>query len=361
MDSPNNDADDNVYRYLDDYCPSPLNHPPVVPPPSPNLINAANNDNNNGDNGHNADFDFDIDDIINFAMDPDDNAEGGGELGTNGPSADAGPSFIKEQWFRCVPDDTLDCRRCMVASEIYDSGNGLYDMRLAVHTVAGNIDHLIFDAEATDFEVNSGVETFQMNVDGRSLEQLNVSLAEYAIQIDSNGLIIVLDSFIAIYNRILEKHIVWNQGGSSSSQSSDSNEDNTDMDTEGPGESSGNANPNNIAAAARQRPSVGIQRERTANMGIADLAPYFHMKAEDASKMLNICPTTLKILCRKLELGRWPHRKVKSIDNRIRKLRKQMREKAEARDMHAIANLQEEIEKEEEKKRRLYEHLTRPR
>lgn len=100
---------------------------------------------------------------------------------------------------------------------------------------------------------------------------------------------------------------------------------------ESQGESSSNPRP----ATRNSRPNVGIQvsffsvqiwislnhiililcaseqRERTANMTIADLVPYFHLKAEEASQQLNICPTTLKILCRKLKLGRWPFRKVR--------------------------------------------------
>ena len=40
------------------------------------------------------------------------------------------------------------------------------------------------------------------------------------------------------------------------------------------------------------------------------LSRFFHMPINEASKVLGICSTSLKKICRKHGLVRWPHRKV---------------------------------------------------
>eukprot|EP00741_Cyanophora_paradoxa_P023734 tig00021616_g22925.t1 len=60
--------------------------------------------------------------------------------------------------------------------------------------------------------------------------------------------------------------------------------------------------------AKREEPSVDV------------LAQYFHLPINEAAKRLSMCCTSLKKLCRKHGIKRWPHRKIKSLDKAIAKL-----------------------------------------
>merc|ERR1712137_503794 len=48
-----------------------------------------------------------------------------------------------------------------------------------------------------------------------------------------------------------------------------------------------------------------------------DLAKFYHLPINDAAEKLGICSTLLKKLCRKNGISRWPHRKVKSVEQLI--------------------------------------------
>lgn len=53
---------------------------------------------------------------------------------------------------------------------------------------------------------------------------------------------------------------------------------------------------------------------------LAELSPYFHLPINDAATQLGICSTALKKICRSIGVKRWPHRKIKSLDNMIESL-----------------------------------------
>ncbi|GAX85823.1 hypothetical protein CEUSTIGMA_g13238.t1 [Chlamydomonas eustigma] len=59
--------------------------------------------------------------------------------------------------------------------------------------------------------------------------------------------------------------------------------------------------------------------QRTNDRSMEVLSQYFSLPINDASKALGICSTSLKKICRKLGLLRWPYRKVKSMDNKLAK------------------------------------------
>lgn len=48
-----------------------------------------------------------------------------------------------------------------------------------------------------------------------------------------------------------------------------------------------------------------------------NLSKYFHLSLNDAAGAMGICPTQLKKICRNQGIERWPHRKIKSIDELI--------------------------------------------
>eukprot|EP01096_Ripella_sp_DP13-Kostka_P006986 TRINITY_DN252_c0_g1_i4.p1 TRINITY_DN252_c0_g1~~TRINITY_DN252_c0_g1_i4.p1 ORF type:complete len:418 (-),score=250.33 TRINITY_DN252_c0_g1_i4:128-1381(-) len=55
----------------------------------------------------------------------------------------------------------------------------------------------------------------------------------------------------------------------------------------------------------------------TDSLSFDQLAKLFHMPLSDAAKEIGICCTALKKACRKNNITRWPHRKVKSLDRMI--------------------------------------------
>lgn len=50
------------------------------------------------------------------------------------------------------------------------------------------------------------------------------------------------------------------------------------------------------------------------------LSTYFHLPINDACKALGICSTSLKKICRRHGVVRWPHRKVKSMESKLAKV-----------------------------------------
>ncbi|XP_028795270.1 protein RKD5 isoform X2 [Neltuma alba] len=59
-----------------------------------------------------------------------------------------------------------------------------------------------------------------------------------------------------------------------------------------------------------------------ASIGLADLVKYFDVPIVEASRNLKVGLTVLKRKCREFGIPRWPHRKIKSLDNLIHDLQK---------------------------------------
>eukprot|EP00736_Rhodelphis_marinus_P004770 Rmarinus@m.12275 len=59
----------------------------------------------------------------------------------------------------------------------------------------------------------------------------------------------------------------------------------------------------------------------TSNVTIQDLSAYFHLPINDAAKSMGVCTTSLKKICRRCGISRWPHRKIKSLNAAIEKLK----------------------------------------
>lgn len=77
---------------------------------------------------------------------------------------------------------------------------------------------------------------------------------------------------------------------------------------------------------------------RAKSLTVEELLPYFDLPIEKASNELRICVTTLKKICRKLGIRKWPHRSFNALNRRIKTLE----------EMKKSSNLQniEEINKE---------------
>ncbi|KAK7253022.1 hypothetical protein RIF29_37402 [Crotalaria pallida] len=63
--------------------------------------------------------------------------------------------------------------------------------------------------------------------------------------------------------------------------------------------------------------------DHIAKITLPDLAKYFDMPIVEASKNLNVGLTVLKRKCREFGIRRWPHRKLKSLDNLIHDLQEE--------------------------------------
>mmetsp|Transcript_32713 Transcript_32713/g.73518 ORF Transcript_32713/g.73518 Transcript_32713/m.73518 type:complete len:367 (-) Transcript_32713:609-1709(-) len=60
--------------------------------------------------------------------------------------------------------------------------------------------------------------------------------------------------------------------------------------------------------------------QRTVDLTMQELSKYFKMPEKAVAKELGICLTSLKKVCRQNGINRWPYRKIKSLDKKLRKL-----------------------------------------
>ncbi|XP_078178573.1 uncharacterized protein LOC144572771 [Carex rostrata] len=113
-----------------------------------------------------------------------------------------------------------------------------------------------------------------------------------------------------------------------------------------------------VDPAATNRRSSGnqlaLQRQRTANMGLPELAHYLHLPIAEAAKQLGVCSTALKHVCRRNGLQRWPSRQIQALDRQIAKWEKDM---SQAQRLTTMLNIKERIEKLERKKAAIYEKV----
>ncbi|EKX38944.1 hypothetical protein GUITHDRAFT_115050 [Guillardia theta CCMP2712] len=57
-------------------------------------------------------------------------------------------------------------------------------------------------------------------------------------------------------------------------------------------------------------------KPRTLDLSMETMSSYFHMPLDEAAKKLGIASTTLKLICRKLGVPRWPYRNVQKEQRR---------------------------------------------
>ncbi|XP_072978472.1 uncharacterized protein [Typha angustifolia] len=163
---------------------------------------------------------------------------------------------------------------------------------------------------------------------------------------------------------------VWEaEGGSSSSSMREANVDSVirflpqttnTMQVANDGASQFLSQMNNATQASHSPPSVGkrswlaIQRERTANMGLSELASYLHLPMTEAAKELKLCSTALKHVCRRNGMPRWPSRQINAIDRQITRLQGELVRGSRRGGLFAI---KDEIERLQARRARLYEGL----
>ncbi|GLJ32146.1 hypothetical protein SUGI_0647240 [Cryptomeria japonica] len=83
--------------------------------------------------------------------------------------------------------------------------------------------------------------------------------------------------------------------------------------------------------------SIAAQRERTKELRLEDIRPYFNVPIKVASGKMNICETVLKRIRRENGLTRWPYRKIKQADQKIATLEGMLRD-GNGEDAESIKN-----------------------
>ena len=87
------------------------------------------------------------------------------------------------------------------------------------------------------------------------------------------------------------------------------------------------------------------------------ISSYFHLPLAEASAKLGICATILKKICRSFGIKRWPHRKIRSINNLIKKYEDQLKNTTKPEEIH---NIKMEVNLLREKKEIILKHPNTP-
>ena len=90
-----------------------------------------------------------------------------------------------------------------------------------------------------------------------------------------------------------------------------------------------------------------------AELSFEKISSYFHLPINEASRELKVCATILKKVCRASGISRWPHRKIRSLDNMINQLKAQLDSTTTEQERQRI---QAEIFSFEEKKEYITQH-----
>ncbi|KAJ8467948.1 hypothetical protein OPV22_030500 [Ensete ventricosum] len=76
--------------------------------------------------------------------------------------------------------------------------------------------------------------------------------------------------------------------------------------------------------------------EHVSNIALTDLVKYFNLPITEASKYLRVGLTVLKRKCREFGIPRWPHRKIKSLNNLIQNLQEEVQRQEEENKSAAV-------------------------
>lgn len=101
-----------------------------------------------------------------------------------------------------------------------------------------------------------------------------------------------------------------------------------------------------------------IQHEPAGSVTLEHLSNFFHLKEDIAAKKLGVCCTKFKGMCRKLNLPRWPYRKVSSFNKKIITLEKSLEERMHGRIDDGVISLMREINRQKANKEMLYQQIT---
>ncbi|CAL4903672.1 unnamed protein product [Urochloa decumbens] len=273
--------------------------------------------------------------------------------------------------------NALDCTGCQLLREVLHS-NGFEATKLGVHGATGVFYHATLEVFRINSEGLATALTHQSYIECRDYAWVKHYLTDYARQRAGGGYTVIHDSISAFHDALcvsmnhgsgnaddggrgegMEMAAAVENGGGRDQQQQElagANDDAAQPIVE-QGDASAAAGPSEPSADKEQvqreahqggRSALAIQRERASNLQVSDLARYFHLPMTEAAKHLGVCATVLKTTSRRFHVPRWPHRKIKSIDNNIAKLR---------RNGNGSAAAMREIERLTESRRKIYADL----
>ncbi|OEL26354.1 hypothetical protein BAE44_0012629 [Dichanthelium oligosanthes] len=249
--------------------------------------------------------------------------------------------------------NALDCTRCHVLRDVLHS-NGFEATKLSIHGVAAVFYHATLEVYRVNSEGLATDLTHQSYIDFRGRDYVWVKhyLTGYAQQRAGGGYTLIHDSISAFHDALctsmnyggnadddrgegmeIVAAVVENGGGDQQKEFAAAADDAAqaqsplieqgDVPAAGPSEpSASNEQEQQEVHRPVGRSALAIQRERARDLQLSDIARYFHLRMTEAAVQLGVCPTVLKTTSRKFRVSRWPHRKIKSIDNNIAKLRR---------------------------------------
>lgn len=217
--------------------------------------------------------------------------------------------------------------------------------RLEVHGIIGLIWHAVLENRFYYREWITESQYNQMiDLSKKSMEGVKEYLVQYCEGRKREGYRMQKDPFVTFYEAL-------SVGLVKGDHENLDTDDFLQLSSENSGENQVNQpEPVNQTRANRaevRRRSLAKQRERTAKMKLEDLTGYFHLPIEEAAREIKVCPTVIKKICRRSDVKRWPHRKVKSIQKKISNLREILNRSTNAEErakaQNELESLQEEL------------------
>lgn len=71
----------------------------------------------------------------------------------------------------------------------------------------------------------------------------------------------------------------------------------------------------------KRRNNMRLRRSKSSVLGLEEIQNHFHIPISEAAKQMNVGLTVLKKRCRELNIMRWPHRKLKSLNSLIKNVK----------------------------------------
>ncbi|KAF2287068.1 hypothetical protein GH714_037323 [Hevea brasiliensis] len=195
-------------------------------------------------------------------------------------------------------DNIADPNHCFDYPMIWDTGNqsnsggqflgeGNCTKRLEIHGRLGLICHAILESK-NQVQDGSSVSRYHMfDFCKKSIDGVKQFLQQYCYDQTKAGYVMLQDP-LSVFYEALCVGIEWDEnlhndasiysGGHQANQ------------TEGGNES-----------LRSSKSILAQQRERTGKLTLKDFDPYFHLPIEEAARLMNICPTVVKKICRKYE------------------------------------------------------------
>ncbi|KAL1205836.1 Protein NLP1 [Cardamine amara subsp. amara] len=243
---------------------------------------------------------------------------------TNGPNFEiGGPSTMPVPVTSTIFDGSFVCTCCSLLRELVHT-NGSNLNRLTIYGGIGFFCHAILETQRdVGYSIERRYQTFHLK--DLTMEAVKKFIEEYCFQIQSDGLSLVEDINSAFYqamiaNSISNQTLMVPIPSRMSLPTPDEvlnvppvppQDEPTTSSKKGKGKGKGKA---------KRKTALALQRERTGKMTLKDINMHFHLPIEQAARIMRLCPTVLKKICRKGGLMRWPHRKIKCMEDKIERL-----------------------------------------